>query len=650
VLTLSSTRLRAIACFSVVSAAYVGAAKLGIELPVSHGVITPVWAPSGISLAALLILGLRYWPAVAVGAFVANATSDAPLAVAAGIAVGNTVEAVVGAVLSRRLGIRLGLDRVRAVLALVVGAAVVSTAIGATNGVTVLKLAGETDQPYGSAWLLWWFGDTVGDLMVAPVILVLFALRHARPSLPQLLEGLALVAAVAGASAGVFLAGGWRYPYIIFPLLLWGALRFRQVGAATTSFLVGAIGTWGAVAGTIPIGADTPTQGVQILQALFVVIAVSLLLVGATLAEREEGRHALLQTASGLTEAQELAHIGSWRWDIKGDVVTWSDELYRIFGLVPQSEPVSYASYLDRIHPDDRTFVDESVQRAHADRRPFAFEHRIVRPDGTVRILSSRGRVVIEGDEPVAMLGTGQDVTEQRQAERLREDILSAVSHELRTPLTSVLGFAMTLEQRRRELSDEAVDQIVDELSRGARRLDRLLVDLLDVERIRRGVIALNRKRIDVRELVEHAVAACPVDGRQVGISGGPVVADVDPAKMERLVENLVLNAVKHTPQESSIVVHLESEGRNLLLAVEDDGPGIPDEFKEAVFEIFNRGPSLLSATPGAGIGLALVARLAAVHGGRAWVEDAVAGGASFRVLLPDCVPAEPARSDLLRA
>lgn len=627
-----------------------GAAKLGIELPVSHGVITPVWAPSGLALAALLVLGLRYWPAVAAGALVANATSDAPLAIAAGIAVGNTLEAVVGAALARRLGLRLGLDRVRAVLALVVGAAVVSTAISATNGVTILKLAGETDEPYGSAWLLWWFGDAVGDLMVAPALLVLFALRNARPSLQQLLEGLALLAAVAGASAGVFLTGGWRYPYLIFPLLLWGALRFRQFGAATTSFLVGAIGTWGAVAGTIPIGADTPTQRVQILQALFVVVAVSLLLVGATLAEREEGRRALLLTASGLTEAQELAHIGSWRWDIKADVVTWSDELFRIFGLPPQSEPVSYASYLDRIHPEDRASVDEAVKRAYADRRPFVFEHRIVQPNGTVRILSSRGRVITEGDEPVAMLGTGQDVTEQRQAERLREDILSAVSHELRTPLTSVLGFAMTLEQRRKELPDEAIDQMIAELSRAARRLDRLLVDLLDVERIRRGVVDLNRQRIDVRELVERAVAACPLDGRHVAIGGGRVVADVDPAKVERLVENLVLNAVKHTPRESSIEVRLDFEGADLLLTVEDDGPGIPDEFKEAVFEIFNRGPSLLSPTPGVGIGLALVARVAAVHGGRAWVEDAAGRGASFRVLLPDCVPAEPARSDLLRA
>src|SRR5215207_8433459 len=99
--------------FALISGAYVGGAKLGIQLPVAKGVITPVWAPSGIALAALLILGLRYWPAVLVGAFVANATSEASAGVAAGIAVGNTLEAVVGAALVRRIGFRPGLDRVR---------------------------------------------------------------------------------------------------------------------------------------------------------------------------------------------------------------------------------------------------------------------------------------------------------------------------------------------------------------------------------------------------------------------------------------------------------------------------------------------------------------------------------------------------------
>jgi PAS domain S-box-containing protein len=632
--TVGPRQLRAALWFVVLAGAYVGAAKLGIELPVSRGVITPVWAPSGISLAALLILGIRYWPAIAVGAFVANATSDASLAVAAGIAVGNTLEAVVGATLVRRLGFRPSLDRVRAVLALVVGGALVSTAIGATNGVFILTLAGERQDSFGAAWLLWWFGDTVGDLVVAPLLLVLFTARGVWPSRAQLLEGIALLAAI----AGVFLAGGWRYPYLIFPLLLWAVLRFRQVGAAASSFLVGALGTWGAVAGTIPLGADTATERVQIIQALFGVVAVSLLVMGATLAEREEGRTALLQTAAGLKEAQSLAHVGSWRWDIASDVVSWSDELYRIFGLTPQSEPVSYRSYLERMHPDDRTYVENIVERASADRLPFAFEHRIVRPDGDVRFVLSRGQVIVEGGEPVAMVGTAQDVTEQRQVERLREDILSAVSHELRTPLTAVLGFAVTLQERHRALSEEAIDGIVRELAAAARRLERLLADLLDVERMRRGLVPLARQPADVGGLVERVLAATELDGRRVTVSGEPLVARVDAAKVERMVENLVTNALKHTPAEGPVDVLMRAEGADLHLVVADRGPGVADEFKEAVFETFNRGPSVLSPTPGTGIGLALVARFAAVHGGRCWVDDNPGGGASFHVVLPDCV------------
>jgi signal transduction histidine kinase len=123
------------------------------------------------------------------------------------------------------------------------------------------------------------------------------------------------------------------------------------------------------------------------------------------------------------------------------------------------------------------------------------------------------------------------------------------------------------------------------------------------------------------------------------------VVAEVDRAKLERIVENLVVNAHKHTPAAGPVEVRLAAHGRDLLLVVEDQGPGIPDEFKEVVFETFNRGPNILATTPGAGIGLSLVARFAAVHGGRCWVEDRPGGGASFRVLLPDCVSeaAQPA-------
>lgn len=635
---ISSRHVRVALLGAALAGAYVGAAKLGLSLEVSNGVITPVWAPSGIALAALLVLGVRYWPAVAVGAFVATATGEASVGVAAGITVGNTLAAVVGAHLVRMLGFRIALDRVRAVLALVVGGALASTAISATSGVTVVTLADATEESFGAAWLLWWFGDAIGVIAVAPALLLLFALRGSRPTRARLLEALALVAALAGVSAVVFLAGAWRYPYLIFPFLLWAALRFRQAGAAAAALLVGALGTWGAIEGTITIGPDTATGRVQIVQALFALVAVSLLVVGATLAEREADRTALLQTASRLGEAQALAHIGSWGWDIRSDVVTWSDELYRIFGRPLEAGPATYNSYLEHIHPDDRTFVDRAITRAFADREPFAFEHRIVRPDGAERVIASRGRVILSGSEPISMVGTAQDVTEQRQADRLREDILSAVSHELRTPLTSVLGFALTLERRRKDLPEEAVDATVLELSRAARRLERLLGDLLDVERLRRGLVVVSREPIDVLALVEAAVAACPLEGRHVGISGAPLQAEVDAPKLERIVENLVMNAVRHTPAESAIRIRLEVEDSDLLLVVEDDGPGVADEFKEGVFETFNRGPNMLSVTPGAGIGLALVARFAALHGGRAWVGDAPGGGASFRVRLPDCV------------
>ena len=640
---LARWRLQTAFWFALIAVAYFGAARLGMSLSVSQGVITPVWAPSGIALAALLVLGVRQWPAVTLGAFAANATGGATLAVAAAVSVGNTLAAVVGALLVAGVGFTPALDRVRSVIALVVGGALVSTAISATNGVTVLSLADAREDSYAAAWLLWWFGDAMGILVVAPILLVLSDFpNRPPPTRAQLLEGAAVVGAILASSAIVFLAGAWRYPYLIFPFVLWAALRFRQVGAAVSAFIVGVIGTWGAVDGSLPLGGETATERVQLAQAGFAAVVVSLLVVGATLAEREAASKRLAKTVTRLGEAQSLAHIGSWEWDIPRDVITWSDELYRIFGMEPDSEPLRYAEYLERVHPEDREFAARTVAAARESGKPFAFEHRILRLDGSERLVLGRGRVVLEAGEPAAMVGTAQDLTEQRQVERLREDILSAVSHELRTPLTSILGFALTLEKHRATLTPETIDETVVALADAARRLERLLADLLDVERLRRGLVALERERVDVGELVERVVAECPVEGRPVHVSAPSVVAEVDRAKIERIVENLVVNAVRHTPAQAAIDVRLEVRERALLLIVEDHGPGVPDEFKEVIFETFNRGPNILSLTPGAGVGLALVARFAAVHGGRSWVQDSSGGGASFHVLFPDCVDRAP--------
>jgi PAS domain S-box-containing protein len=619
-----------------VAAAYVCAAKVGLALSVSQGVVTPVWAPTGIALAALVLGGPRLWPAVAAGALLANATSGASLPEAAAISVGNTLEAVVGAALLARVGFRPALDRVRDVLALVVLAAVASTMVSATNGVTTLWLSGDVSgSEYASNWLLWWIGDAMGALIVAPLLLVWLAQRPHRLDRARLVEGAAVLGLLVAISGLVFLGGLWRYPHLLFPLLVWATLRFGRHGAVTGNFVVAAIAVAGAVDGSTPIGEWRSTVVVQVLEGLLAGVAVAMLILAAALAERAATERRLSQARSMLAEAQEIARTGSWEWNIPADEITWSDELYRLFGLAPQSVAVTFSSFLERVHPEDREETRNTVEAAYADLLPFTIEHRVVLPSGAVRWLHGAGRVIAdESGTPVRMTGTAQDVTERKQVDVLRDTILAAVSHELRTPLTSILGFAVTLRERGEDLSASDRAAIYEHLSAQSARLDRLLSDLLDVDRLRHGLVRPTFEQTDVGTLVEAFVAGYAADGRPIEVRAEAAPAEVDPAKVERILENLLANAVKYTPAGSPIAVRVEQLDGHVLLAVDDCGPGVPEAEREAIFGVFNRG-AVPAGVPGVGIGLSLVAQFAALHGGRAWVEDTPGGGASFRVLLP---------------
>jgi PAS domain S-box-containing protein len=631
VLTRARAR-RAVEC-AALAGVYFGAAKFGLKLSVAHGVITPVWPPAGIAIAALLLRGPQLWPGIALGALVSNATSGVSVGVACAIAIGNTAEALVGWYLLRLARFERALQRTRDVVAFTLLAGFVATAVAATNGVTTLRLAGSASAAhYGSAWSLWWLGDAMGVLLVAPVILV-WATRDRRlPRRERLLEGLALGAVLGAAGAVVFLAGFWRYPYPIFPILVLATMRFHQRGAATGSFIVAATAVAGAISGQTPLG-DSPTTAVQIVQGVIAFMAVSLLALGATLGERDAASRQLRHAATRLAEAQQLAHVGSWEWHVVDNRVTWSDELYRIYGVAPQSE-ISYESFLEHVHPEDRELTRTVVESALDQRTSFELTHRILREDGTERWVVGRGRVIFDdAGRLIRMAGTAQDVTEQRATEVLRETILATVSHELRTPLTAILGFALTLRDRGAEIDDATKRQLTEEVVGQARRLERLLTDLLDVDRLRHGLVRAVRQPTDVGMLVARVAAAT---GHPVAVATDSVVADVDAAKVERIVENLIANAIKHTEPGTEIAVGVTTEGSDLLLHVDDSGDGIPDADKDEIFELFVRRGA--QRAPGTGVGLALVAQFVRLHDGAVWVEDREGGGASFRVRLPGCV------------
>jgi signal transduction histidine kinase len=234
-----------------------------------------------------------------------------------------------------------------------------------------------------------------------------------------------------------------------------------------------------------------------------------------------------------------------------------------------------------------------------------------------------------------------------RAADDMKDTFLRAVSHDLRTPLTAMLGVAVTLERTKLNLPrDQALD-LIGMLVEKTRKLERLLKDLLDLNRLEEGVLEPNRSLTDVRELVHRVVTEVDqLAGWPIDIEAEPIQAYIDGPKVERIVENLLLNTTRHTPPGTRVWVKALARGSDLELIVEDAGPGVPAELAGTIFEAFRRaggpGPApTMAHHRGVGIGLSLVARFAALHSGHAWVDERWGGGAAFHVLLPDVVSYE---------
>jgi signal transduction histidine kinase len=300
-------------------------------------------------------------------------------------------------------------------------------------------------------------------------------------------------------------------------------------------------------------------------------------------------------------------------------------------------------------HPDDIERVREDEARSYRTGTPLRSEYRMQRRDGRwIWILDEASVVRDPEDRPLFLQGLMYDITERKEAEerlmaldRLKNTLLHTLSHDLKEPLTAILGAASTLERLDHELSEEERRQLLRTLASRTQGMNALLTDLLDLDRLDRGIVEPRRFPVNldalVRGIVEHNAI---LRERTVQLDGSGCVANVDAAKVERLLENLLSNAARHTPKGTPILVRLWRDEEAVQLAVDDEGPGVPDELKEAIFEPFRRGPDAGSDS-GSGIGLSLVARFAELHGGRTWVEDRPGGGASFRVTLPDGDPVQ---------
>jgi PAS domain S-box-containing protein len=328
-----------------------------------------------------------------------------------------------------------------------------------------------------------------------------------------------------------------------------------------------------------------------------------------------------------------------------------------ILGYAPEALIEDPDLWADRLHPADRDGVLREFLAETAGPHAHDLEYRFERPDGGIVWLRGIGHAVTDGrGTPIAVRGLMIDITRRKLAELPadperersagvadpRESLLSAVSHDLRSPLAAILGLAVTLERQDLDAGDSK--DLAARIAANARRLDRMVTDLIDLERLARGKATLALLLVDVGALARRVVGdAGSVAGREVRLATGEsLVAEVDGSKVERIVEALLDNAARRSAAGDPIRVAVRAESGGVLIEVEDGGPVLSAGERRDAFRAAHRPRSTGASAAGETIGLALVGGFAELHGGRASIEGHEAA-TSFRVWLP-CRPPHATR------
>ena len=355
-----------------------------------------------------------------------------------------------------------------------------------------------------------------------------------------------------------------------------------------------------------------------------------------------------------LAELQALARIGIWEWVPGTEEVSWSREMYVLHGLEPRDAPIAYADIRALVHPDDQQRVTEETEAGLASGRPFQMEYRIVRPDGAERMVVARCRTTEDGG-PRRLVGTLQDVTDSRASERSRDEVkrlhemdrfrarfLNMAAHELKTPLTPI-RIQLELLSRALAQGTESQKRALATLKRSVGRLSSLVEDLLDAARLQATQMKVRRRTVDVSALAAEAAESYNPVAAETGVhllvsAHEPAHAEADETRLLQVINNLLSNALKFTPQGGTIELRVRRDAGQVRIEVEDTGPGLTSGQAQQLFQPFVQVHDEAEATQkGTGLGLFIVKGIVEAHGGAIEARSAGSGrGTTFTVRLPE--------------
>ncbi|QQS57415.1 MAG: PAS domain-containing protein [Alphaproteobacteria bacterium] len=367
----------------------------------------------------------------------------------------------------------------------------------------------------------------------------------------------------------------------------------------------------------------------------------------------------LAQREKQLSEAESIGHMGHWRWQVDSEDITWSEEVFRIFGLDPNHFQPTLKRINDTVHRSDIARMIQAFQRAIIEKKSYDMEFRIARPSGEIRYIYCEGRCEKDAEgEVVALYGIMQDLTERivherelraakdasEQAYAAKTRFLANMSHELRTPLNAIIGFSEMIEhQLLGPVENKKYSEYATGIRESGEHLLDLISDILDMSKIEAGKYSLDLSSLRMGEIIKAAVKM--VKGRaeegKIRLEVDEEIAKdiklvADARALKQIILNILTNAVKFTKEGGSVWMECQPREEHLTLKICDTGIGIPANQLAAVLRPFEQVSTHYTKDyEGTGLGLSITKELVELHGGSIHIESTVGIGTAVTIRLP---------------